>query len=147
MAYTPEQKYKLFEIIFQKIEDGSSLRKALIEVKLPAVTFYEWIDNDEPKAKQYARACEARAETIVDEILDLADTMNADMYLDDNGNAQLDGAAIQRSKLQVDTRKWLVGKLNPKKYGDKVDVTSGGDKISSAPTAINIGIVKPPEEV
>ena len=118
----------------------------MIEVKLPAVTFYEWIDNDEAKSKQYARACEARAETIVDEIIDLADTSNADMYLDDNGNAQIDGAAIQRSKLQVDTRKWLVGKLNPKKYGDKVDVTSGGDKISSAPTAINIGIVRPPEE-
>ena len=45
----------------------------------------------------------------------------------------------------IQTLKWKAGKYYPKMFGDKVDFTSGGDKIQSAPTAINIGIVKPPE--
>jgi hypothetical protein len=34
-----------------------------------------------------------------------------------------DWAAIQKHKLQVDTRKWLLSKLAPKKYGDKLEVS------------------------
>lgn len=146
MAYSAEERESKLTEIFKKIENGLSLRKALIEVHIPAVTFYEWIDKDDEKAKQYARACELRAETIVDEILDLADQSNADAYVDDEGNTHIDGAAIQRSRLQVDTRKWLVGKLNPKKYGDKIDVTTGGDKIQSAPSSITVNVVMPEDE-
>lgn len=36
---------------------------------------------------------------------------------------------MQRSRLRVDTRKFLMAKMKPKKYGDKVDLTSGGEKI------------------
>lgn len=126
MAYSEEEKNKILESIFEKIENGTSTRKAIIEAGIPAKTFYLWIDADDDKCKQYARACELRADALVDEMLDMADENNADVYLDDDGNTQIDGNAIQRSKLKVDTRKWLISKLAPKKYGDKLEVENSG---------------------
>ena len=130
MAYSEEEKENIIERIFTSIEDGNSLRIACQINKLPPKTFYEWIDGDEEKSKQYARACELRAEALLDELIDIVDEKNADAYIDDNGNLQIDGNAIQRSRLRYDARKWLISKLNPKKYGDKLDIdhkTNGKD--------------------
>ena len=35
---------------------------------------------------------------------------------------QLNGDHVQRSRLRIEARKWLMGKLKPKKYGEKLDV-------------------------
>ena len=150
MAYTPEEREKLFETIFELIENGKSLRKALATVKLSSSTFFIWIDENENKSKQYARACEERAEALLDEMLDIVDDKSNDIIETDLGDGIIvekpNNEVIQRSRLRYDARKWLISKLNPKKYGEKMDVTSGGDKIQSAPTSINIGIVKPLED-
>ncbi len=131
MAYTEKQKEELFDSIFKSIESGLSLRKALLKVNLPAVTFYEWIDKDELKAKQYARACEERAESLVDEMIDIADDSSNDIIEQDLGdgivNQVTNHEVIQRSKLRVDARKWLISKLAPKKYGDKIDIENSGN--------------------
>ena len=156
MAYSEEEREKLFETIFELIENGNSLRKSLATVKLSSKTFYEWLEleENESKVKQYARACEERAEALLDEMLDIVDDTRNDYIEMDTGEegasehvleAKPNYELIQRSRLRYDARKWLVSKLNPKKYGEKVDVTSGGDKIPQA-TAINIGIVKPLED-
>lgn len=149
MAYTPEEREKLFETIFELIENGKSLRKALATVKLSSSTFFIWIDENENKSKQYARACEERAEALLDEMIDIVDDKSNDIIETDLGDGIIvekpNNEVIQRSRLRYDARKWLISKLNPKKYGEKVDVTSGGDKIPQA-TAINIGIVKPLED-
>ena len=151
MAYSEEEREKLFETIFELIENGNSLRKSLATVKLSSKTFYEWLEleENESKVKQYARACEERAEALLDEMIDIVDDTSCDIIETDLGDGMLvekpNNEVIQRSRLRYDARKWLVSKLNPKKYGEKVDVTSGGDKIPQA-TAINIGIVKPLED-
>lgn len=146
MAYSPEEKENILNTIFKDIEGGVSTRQAVKNVKISSSTFWGWIDDDEVKAKQYARACEERADYLADQILEIADSSEGDLYVDDNGDTKIDGNTVQRARTQIDARKWLLSKLNPKKYGDKVDVTSGGDKIQSAPTAIRIDIVKPLEE-
>ena len=150
MAYSEKEREQLFETIFELIENGKSLRKALATVKLSSSTFFIWIDENENKSKQYARACEERAEALLDEMLDIVDDKSNDIIETDLGDGIIvekpNNEVIQRSRLRYDARKWLISKLNPKKYGEKVDVTSGGDKIQSAPTAINIGIVKPLED-
>lgn len=46
------------------------------------------------------------------------------------------GDAVQRSKLRVDARKWVAAKLKPKKYGDKIDVTSGNEPVKMDETAV-----------
>ena len=150
MAYSEKEREKLFETIFELIENGKSLRKALATVKLSSSTFFIWIDENENKSKQYARACEERAEALLDEMIDIVDDKSNDIIETDLGDGIIiekpNNEVIQRSRLRYDARKWLISKLNPKKYGEKMDVTSGGDKIQSAPTSINIGIVKPLED-
>ena len=149
MAYSEKEREQLFETIFELIENGKSLRKALATVKLSSSTFFIWIDENENKSKQYARACEERAEALLDEMLDIVDDKSNDIIETDLGDGIIvekpNNEVIQRSRLRYDARKWLISKLNPKKYGEKVDVTSGGDKIPQA-TAINIGIIKPLED-
>lgn len=142
MAYLDKEKEKLLITIFKDIESGDSLRQALINSKLSSQTFYIWIEEDKEKSKQYARACEDRAEKIADEILEICDSSEADAYVDD-GVTKIDGNTVQRARLQVDTRKWLLGKLNPKKYGDKV--TLSGDAESPLITAIQIRRIEKPE--
>ena len=46
---------------------------------------------------------------------------------DDSTREVADNEWINRSRLRVDTRKWLMGKLAPKKYGDKVQQEISGD--------------------
>ena len=120
MAYSEEDKKRIVDEICNKISNGNSLRRSLIESEIAFETFYRWIDADESKSKQYARATELRAEALLDEMLEIADENNADVYIDDLGNAKIDGNTVQRSRLQYDARKWLASKLNPKKYGDRI---------------------------
>ena len=42
---------------------------------------------------------------------------------------------VQRSRLRIDTRKWLMAKMNPKVYGDKLDMTTNGNDIGVALSA------------
>lgn len=156
MAYSVEEKENILNDIFQSIENGNSLRKSLVAVGISSSTFFIWIENDEVKSKQYARATELRAEALLDEMMDIVDDTSSDyvgmdigegeaseIVLDKKPNYEL----IQRSRLRYDARKWLVSKLNPKKYGDssKVDVTSGGEKIQP-PSALRVEIVTPKYE-
>ena len=38
----------------------------------------------------------------------------------------LDAEHVQRSRLRIDTRKWMAGKLAPKKYGEKIEYELSG---------------------
>ena len=120
MAYSEKEIEEIFETILKQISrDGLSLRKILAQSNMPSSqTFYDWLDKDKEKSKQYARACEDRQDLIFDEILDIADENNADVYVDDTGKAVIDGNVVQRSRLKVDARKWALSKMNPKKFGD-----------------------------
>jgi hypothetical protein len=124
MAYSVEEIESTFkDIITQISRDGLSLRKVLNQSAMPSSkTFYEWIDEDKEKVKQYARACQDRQDLLFDEILEIADENEADIYKDDDGNVKIDGNTVQRSRLKVDARKWALSKMNPKKFGDSQKV-------------------------
>ena len=126
MAYSEEDKSVIIDKIISDIEGGLSARKAVISAKISSKTFWDWIDKDEEKVKQYTRACEARADFMADEILDIADSSEGDLYVDDNGDTKIDGNTVQRARTQIDARKWLMSKMAPKKYGDKIQL--GGDE-------------------
>lgn len=144
--YSTDQKEAILQGIFLKIADGSSARQAIIESEISNAAFFEWLLKDTSKqyAESYVRACEIRAEKLTDEILQIADEANADIIGVDEktGKPIVNGEAINRSRLKVDARKWLAGKLAPKKYGDKIDVTSKGESIQ-APSVVNVKIVEP----
>ena len=61
-------------------------------------------------------------EVIVDEILDIADDTSRDITTDANGKTVYDHEHINRSRLRIDTRKWLAAKLAPRIYGDKISM-------------------------
>ena len=117
MAYSEDK----FNDIIAFIEDGLSLRKAAIKVGISTRSFYNWIEKDVELQQQYARATISRADSIFEEILDIADDSSGDKKYTENGEV-MDSEYVQRSRLRVDARKWAVSKMNPKKYGDKYEV-------------------------
>lgn len=88
---------------------------------IPPTTCFEWIYREFPE--QYGHAREAAADYWADEIINIAyDTAN-DYKTNSKGEKTVNGEAVQRAKLKIDTIKWHLSKLAPKKYGDKLDVT------------------------
>lgn len=127
MPYSEQRRKEIIDYVCSEMENGRSLRSILKDPDMPVMnTFYDWIDDNKELMKQYARACEARTDYYADEIIEIADTQNADAYVEpESGRTVIDGQAIQRSKLMVDTRRWLMGKLQPKKYGDAALIKLG----------------------
>lgn len=75
------------------------------------------------------RACDARADLLFDQGLQIADDGTADHRLvsrDGSYTVEIDHEAIARSKLRVETRLKMVEKLSPKKYGQKLNVEHSG---------------------
>jgi hypothetical protein len=97
------------------------------------------LDNNEALSKQYARACEERADKEFEDILSIADNSGNDKVTNDNGDEVVDNEAIARDRLRVDARKWRLSKMLPKKYGDKIDVTTDGEKVNNA-NPVNLSI-------
>lgn len=124
--YTPE----LAAMVCQRLSGGESLRKICRDESMPCTTtVMKWAREDEAFAQQYARAREDLLEHWAEDILEISDDGRND-YLegqDGDGNPvhRVDHDHIQRSKLRVDSRKWLLSKLAPKKYGDRTAVDLG----------------------
>jgi hypothetical protein len=122
MRYTPQQKQKKVDEICTIIaQDKIALRNILNRKDMPdSNTFYNWINNDPEMLSQYARACSDRADGIFEEMLQIADTEKVGVTVRSgpNGTETIEGDMIQHRRLQVDTRKWVLAKMNPKKYGD-----------------------------
>lgn len=139
MAYTEENKETTFNLICEELEKGYSLRSILRRENMPSSrTFFKWVDESEEKVKQYERSVELRSEFLFDEIIEIADKQSEDVGEDADGNKVINHNIVQRNRLQIDARKWALSKMLPKKYGDKTDITSGGEKINTPPAIVFI---------
>lgn len=128
MAYKEQEIESIFQSILNEIEQGKALRNILKEEGMPSTqTFYKWIEDNEDKSKRYARACELRAEQLFEDIIDIADDTSGDITYNKDGEEVLNSEFVQRSRVRIDARKWILSKLNPKKYGDKIEQTHKGD--------------------
>lgn len=134
------------DIILERLVSGESLRKICKDENLPSiVTVFKWLAANDAFAKQYARAREEQADTLFDESLDIADETKEDYVkrLHFEGATPewvVNGEAIARAKLRIDTRKWMAGKLRPKKYGDQIAVDqtiNAGDGLLELLDAVN----------
>lgn len=92
-----------------------------------AVTVFKWMRDYPEFLKQYARAKEESADAMAEEIQDLSDEA---VKMVRTGKASKVNALVQAQKLRIESRKWLASKLKPKKYGDKVDLTSDNKPIN-----------------
>lgn len=136
---------QIAETIIKRMSDGTSLRKVLLaDDDLPEMTtVIRWLADPRfrPFRLQYALACEMRADKYFDESLDLADKplvgKKIKRKIGKDGKALKEvetGDNVERSRLQIDTRKWAAGKLSPKKYGEKM--TLEGNKEN--PLQVNV---------
>lgn len=126
---------KLADKICQMIAQGQSVRSICSKKDMISMqTFFRWLRENDKFSEQYARACEERSYMHAEEILEIADDATND-YMEQHDESdeltgyKLNGENIQRSRLRIDTRKWLMSKLNPKVYGDKLDMTTNGNDI------------------
>lgn len=134
MGRSIEEKQAIVDEICDKIvANNISLRKATEgNTPISKSTFLDWCRENNNFADQYARAMEARADAMADEIIAIIDDSSNDWTIDPKtGKEYQNSEAVQRSRLRYDGRRWLMGKMAPKKYGDKVDVTSAGKQIAA----------------
>ena len=143
--YTPETA----AAICARIADGQSLREIGSVEGMPAKrTILAWLDRHVEFQHQYARAREAQADHFGEEILEIADDGTNDwmkrQHGDDDPVEVPNHEHISRSKLRVDARKWLMSKMAPKKYGDKLALAGDEDNPVRIEEVRRV-IVRPPD--
>lgn len=110
--YTDELALAICDLI----EDGLSLRKICAKDDMPnRASVNKWLNENTAFSDQYARSCKVRRENKFEEMYEIAEKTEE----------------IPRARLLVDVLKWQLSKEEPKKYGDKIDMTSGGEKIET----------------
>lgn len=136
--YDEGHRARIIEMLYQGMTLTSACRSA---EDLPAPsTVCLWVQKDSAFAERYARAREVGYALMADQLADIADDGSNDyMAVIVNGHEvkKLDSEHIQRSKLRVDTRKWLLSKALPKIYGDKTHMevsAPGGGPVEIAVT-------------
>lgn len=133
--YTPEVAADICSLL----ADGESLRKVCERPGMPGkATVFRWLAQHEEFRDQYAKATDTRADAIFEEMFDIADEVAEE------------SAAVAKARLRIDTRKWALARMNPKKYGEKVtqdvDLKSSDGSMSPKPTTIQLLPVEPKHE-
>ena len=127
--YTPE----LAEEICERIAKGETLSEVCRSEGMPPRTsVLEWAATDRDGfADKYAYARDRQIEHWADELLSISDDGSNDwMERNERNNPgwQLNGEHVQRSRLRSDNRKWLLSKLRPDKYGERIAHTGANGK-------------------
>lgn len=103
--YTPE----LAADICAKLASGSSLRAICALEAMPCMSsVFLWLTKHKDFSENYRDAQRERASAMFEELIEIGDDVEAD------------AAAVSKAKLRVDTRKWALSRMDPKRYGDKV---------------------------
>lgn len=131
----PGRKYEpgLARKICERIAGGETLNAICSEHNMPnKQVVIKWLmqvgRNDFREMYYYARR--VAAEILIDEVIEIADSTKGDWKPVYNRHGELidikaDNEAIQRSRVRIDTRKWLAAKMIPRVYGENVEVTHG----------------------
>lgn len=120
---------ELAEEICELIATGHSLRNICLRDNIPHIaTVMRWLADEKyvDFREQYTRARDMQADYYADEIVAIADEpLEAERtkVKDDGSVERTTGDAVERSKLMIESRKWIASKLKPKKYGDKIEHT------------------------
>lgn len=136
-ALTKEEQ---LQHIYAEVASGRSLNRVLTEDDgMPSKTmFWGWHMRDEDVQNNLARARMNGVEALVDEAVEIANTpLMGEETMEEIGS---DGVKRRRTRkemlghrrLQIDTRLKYAAMIAPRKYGPKLDFTSGGEKIALA---------------
>jgi hypothetical protein len=110
-TYTTEQAAKFCAAI----ADGGSLRSVCKKTGMPSkATVFRWLREQPEFVKLYEVATDERADTIIDEIVDIAD------------NCKADADSIRKAKLRIHARVEQAQRMKPRKYGNQLQLTGAG---------------------
>jgi predicted HTH domain antitoxin len=130
-----------FNLIINDIQNkGIGLNKAAKKHGLNPNTFFNMVEKDSLLLKQYTRALELKADVIAERIIRNSHNRANDFYTDSEGNVKPNPVAVQRDRLMLDADKWLLSKIAPKKYGDKLTL-DGEVKTGNPLTIENINMI------
>ncbi|MDI2113057.1 terminase small subunit-like protein [Commensalibacter nepenthis] len=119
MARPSKYSEEIVNKICEQIASGGTLLKICENEDMPGYsTVMAWKNERKEFQDKYARAREDRADFRFDEIDQI---LSEDMQ---------DMVAVQRAKLKIDAKKWQMSKEAPKKYSDKIDMTSSDGTMS-----------------
>ena len=132
---------EIADLILARISSGESLKAICREPGMPhEATVRDWVRDDrgaDPEKGRagmstlYARARELGCDSIADEIIELSD---APIF----HKGDPDNALVQHARLRCDNRRWLLSKLAPKKYGDKITTEITGEDGGALITRIEL---------
>ena len=127
----------IFQDIIDEIVDGKAVRNILRMPGMPSVReFYKWLDEREGYSERYARATEMRADALFDSIEQ--DYLAEPEMIQTQFGLKIDNAWVQLQRLKIDAKKWKLAKLAPKRFSDKIDITSAGEKLEAQPAVWNV---------
>lgn len=137
---------ELADEICKRLAEGMTLREVCrAEGMPPESTVRLWaLDDRGGFAAQYARAREIGYHAMADELIEIADDGQNDWMTRNGEDAegwQANGEVLQRSRLRVDTRKWMLSKALPKIYGDKIAHT--GEDGGAIPLSLTVRFEQP----
>lgn len=112
MGRPSEFSQEVADAICEGIADGKSLRSICNSEEMPnKSTVFRWLASNKEFSDQYERAREAQGDSFFDDIAFISDQ---------------DDLEANEKRVRIDARKWMAGKLRPKRYGDKVALVGGG---------------------
>lgn len=128
MSRPTDYSEELADMICEGIMEGRSLRSICGDKGMPdRSTVHRWLSAHDGFATKYARARDIQADLLFEDMQDVAD----------EGNPE----DVQRARLRVMTMQWRASKLAPKKYGDKVALTGGGEGDAPLRTELSVKFV------
>ena len=137
-------------ILCARLSQGISLRTVCKGDDMPsAVTVFAWMRKYPEFLKQYEQAKQESADAMAEDCLDIADNQvevpliveGVPMVVDGKMVMVKDSTGVAHAKLRVDTRKWLMAKMKPKKYGEKLELA--GDPSSPVHSVTRIELCAP----
>lgn len=148
-GYTQEKG----ELFCELISMGLNVKQALRHPELPSTktTIYLWLHENPEFAELYRIAQRGRAEAMVEEMVEIADDASDDVKMGPNGPV-LNSSSVNRSRLRIDTRKWIASKWHSERFGDKVTnehTGAGGSSLGNTQIVVQLlpsGTVLPKEE-
>jgi len=145
-TYTDE----IADRICNRLIEGDSINHISQADDIPSqYTIYKWLNDFPEFAKKYAHARELQAERMLEEIFAIADETSNDTITVMRGEMETEVANnewINRSRLRVDTRKWAMSKLAPKKYGERVQTELCGPDGGAVGITIVSSVPRPSRE-
>jgi len=100
-----EIDHEVFDEILFRMMNGEAVTKICKDENQPHYSvFMKWVQSDQDLFDRYARARTIQSDYFFDEMVEIAD----------------DEADIRRAQVKIEARQWHVGKISPRKYGNRI---------------------------